>query len=145
MKKSTTILPALLLLLLVRPGGVLFADGPTAPEASMEEALLDAASRAGYAFVRGNASHCPVDCESGVDACGYENRHKTLVSEEGENRLGKGPHEECRAGTCAPVRIRYRTTRCTPCPSTVTAHTWSAPKTGTGKLVNSSGATTTPR
>ena len=88
MKKLTTILPALLLLLLVRPGGVLFSDGPTAPEASMEEALLDAASRAGYAFVRGNASHCPLDCESGVDACGLENRHKALVSDREENTLG---------------------------------------------------------
>ena len=95
MKRLITILPTLALLLLLLPGGAPMSDTPTAPEASMEDALHDAASRAGYAFIRGNASHCPLDCESGVDACRFEERHKTMVSDLGENRLGEGHHRYC--------------------------------------------------
>ena len=101
MKRSIAILPALLLLLLVLPDGAPSLEAPMAPEASMEEALLDVASKAGYLFVRGNASHCPLDCESGVDACRLENRHKTQISDRAENELGKGHHDYCITGTCA--------------------------------------------
>ena len=101
MKRSITILPALLLLLSVLPGGAPISDAPMAPEASMEEALLDAASRAGYVFVRGNASHCTVDCKYGVDICMFPWLHTAPPDRDlGTHDIGLGGHTECEWGTC---------------------------------------------